>query len=486
MQNSGATDLQSAIALLRGQFGSEFDTIYLDDVIIPYFLANTYAGERLFLPMIDVKFTKENALPRYLWGVLSQTLKFVPEDGITVFVQALEKRGPENRKKRIFMSALTPDLYRHMYADKVGQFFDNILHASNVGKPLMGRYLESYFDLFWDLHLGVKGGSIPASVREFEHSFVTVLAYQDPTRKIFHDNYLMVRSHLASVTQWIGDRIGDLIEGRTPNPEKTFAYWWIRNSGDGEYFTRKDAIAEVVHDLMAFNQWGSTIHKIMLKLAVETGDPDIRSWFKKTMEGRYDDASGGAFTPLERFVMELFRTISPNSGSISTLEAAGTRPSYQSFSYVVSPHAATSLYPGHWQYPEKFDPDRFKNIPTSHEVDEAKCEQMGFSRCPFDRTAFKVSDGRNAAMHNSGFGTVYPIVDGRPLPVCDYAGFAPFGFGYRRCPAEQFTIHVFGDFLRKVWKSGIEFEKFDTANAEPVPIGPTTVIGDDVGFRKTA
>jgi hypothetical protein len=25
-----------------------------------------------------------------------------------------------------------------MYADKVGQFFDSILHASNVGKPLMG------------------------------------------------------------------------------------------------------------------------------------------------------------------------------------------------------------------------------------------------------------------------------------------------------------------------------------------------------------
>jgi hypothetical protein len=46
----------------------------------------------LFLPMIDVKFTKENALPRYLWGVLSQTLKFAAEDDVTVFVQALEKR----------------------------------------------------------------------------------------------------------------------------------------------------------------------------------------------------------------------------------------------------------------------------------------------------------------------------------------------------------------------------------------------------------
>ena len=38
------------------------------------------------------------------------------------------------------------------------------------------------------------------------------------------------------------------------------------------------------------------------------------------------------------------------------------------------------------------------------------------------------------------------------MPVCDYAGFAPFGFGYRRCPGEQLTIKVFEDFLRKVWK----------------------------------
>ncbi len=64
--------------------------------------------------------------------------------------------------------------------------------------------------------------------------------------------------------------------------------------------------------------------------------------------------------------------------------------------------------------------------------------------------------------------------------------FAPFGFGYRRCPGEQLTIQVVEDFLRKVWKSGIEFEKLDTANPEPLPIGPTTVIGDNVGFFKAA
>ena len=38
-----------------------------------------------------------------------------------------------------------------------------------------------------------------------------------------------------------------------------------------------------------------------------------------------DEADGGAFTPLDRFVMELFRTISPNPGSLSRVEDAARR-----------------------------------------------------------------------------------------------------------------------------------------------------------------
>jgi hypothetical protein len=44
------------------------------------------------------------------------------------------------------------------------------------------------------------------------------------------------------------------------------------------------------------------------------------------------------------------------------------------------------------------------------------------------------SKSRNVRLSNSGFGTVFGVVDGKPQPVCDYAGFAPFGFGYRRWP----------------------------------------------------
>ena len=190
------SELEAAVARLRKQFLAEFDPAYVENVIVPWFLNTIYYGEKLWLPMIDVKLTKENALPYDLWGLLSETWKPAPQDGVTVFLQGLEKRGPDNRRKRIYMSAVTPDLYRAMYGDKITQFFDKLLDASNAGKPLMRPYLENYFDLYWDLHLGVKGDAIPARVHEIGQSFNTVLAYRDPTQKIVYQNYMTVRWHL--------------------------------------------------------------------------------------------------------------------------------------------------------------------------------------------------------------------------------------------------------------------------------------------------
>jgi len=481
VRHLSSSDLGASIAKMRKQFSENFDAAYVDNVIIPHFLVSMYKGERPLLPMIDLTLTKENALPNDLWGMLSDSWRPAPEHGVTVFLQALEKRGPDNRRKRIYMSAVTPDLYRPMYGDKVTQFFAALLDRRNAGKPLMRPYLEAYWDLYWDLHLGVKGEAVPPMIRQIGESFNTVLAYRDPTQKIVYDNYMVVRSNLALLKAWIDKKIDDLKRDPTSGAEKTFAYYWIKNGDDGDDFRRKDVVFECFHNFVAFSQWGNTLYNIMLKLSKNGGDPDTQAWFKKTMEGGFDDAEGAPFTPLERFVMELFRTISPNSGSISALEEVRAPP-YPRHGYIITPHTATSFDPLHWKEPEKFDPSRYKGVPTSHDIDEAYTEQVGLARCPFERKRFEVKDGRKTTLNNSGFGTVYGIADGKPMPVCDYAGFAPFGFGYRRCPGEQLTIEVFEDFLRKVWKDKIEFVKLNIPNPEPLPIGPTTVIGDDVGF----
>ena len=160
---------------------------------------------------------------------------------------------------------------------------------------------------------------------------------------------------------------------------------------------------------------------------------------------------------------------------------------YERHSYIVTPQPATSFDPRHWRNPLAFDPDRYRSVPTSDQIDEAKCQQIGLAKCPFDLTSFEVADGRKASIRNSGFGTVFSVVDDRPLPVCDYAGFAPFGFGYRRCPGELLTVEVFSDFLRKVWNDKIEFSKLGLPNPERRPgPGSSSVVEDDMSFLRAS
>jgi cytochrome P450 len=109
----------------------------------------------------------------------------------------------------------------------------------------------------------------------------------------------------------------------------------------------------------------------MLKLSKGSDAPDVRAVFAKTMEGSFDQASGGvAFTPLEAFVMELMRTISPNGGSISALQETRAPP-FKRHGYLLTPHTSTSLDSRHWDDPERFDPTRYSGVPTNNEIDSA-------------------------------------------------------------------------------------------------------------------
>ena len=196
----------------------------------------------------------------------------------------------------------------------------------------MRHYLDYYFDIYWDLHLGVKGDAIPAEVRQIGESFNTVLAFRNPTQQIVFENYMKVRSLLDPLKEWIDDRVKDH-RGRThSDPDKTMAWYWLKKRGM-ETFQPKGHRLRSFHNFVALSQWGNTIFGIMSRLRQTRRRPDVRASFIKTMSGDYDHANGTAFTPLQLFVMELFRTISPNGGSISAIDDA--RRAF----YGKSPHA---------------------------------------------------------------------------------------------------------------------------------------------------
>jgi len=464
-----------------------FDPAYVQGAVKPFFLSAIYQGERPLLPMIDLSLSKEAAMPAHIFGMLYDNWKpNMEEEGLSVFLQGYQKRGPNNERKRIYYSAVTPDLYGPMYSDKIKRFLDYLFDEQNEGKPLMQQYYQRFFDLYWDLHLGVTGDDIPPEVRQIGQSFVAVVSFRYPILQVVHDNYMRVRQLRQLLKDWIDQRVQELIDGHVPNPEKTLVYYWIKNGALGENFRRKDMVFECFHNFLAFSQWGNTLYNMMARLEATNGDPAVRSWFERTMKSGPDETDNSAFSRLDRFVMELFRTISPNRGSTSVLpaqeQAFGTGSTGPST--IITPHLETSRDPLHWNNPNDFDPDRYKQAPTSEQNDETRCKQVGLAQCPFSREAFRVKDGRQASITNSAFGAVYARVDDQTYPVCDDAGYAPFGFGYRRCAGEFLTIGFFKDLLRKVWSEKIAFMRLNIDPAELLAVGPATVVPDNIGFKR--
>ena len=489
-------DLDGAVARLRAQYVGQFDGDYVDNVVLPSFLNSIYDGQRPVLPMIDVALTKENALPYDMWGLLSQSWKPAPEDGVTVFLQGLDKRGPDNRRKRIYMSAVTPDLYQGMYQAKIVGFWNQLFSPANANKPLMRIYLDTFWDLYWDLHLGVSGKDLPDQVRQIGAAFNTVLAYRDPTQKIVYDNYLTVRKNLDFLKSWIADRLTDVQSGRTPNAEKTFAWYWLKNAGDGQFFDRKDVVFECFHNFVAFSQWGNTLYNVMAKLGQQDGDAQTKDWFAKTMAG------GKRRRPRRLGV--------PAAGTLRD----GTVPHHltqcRQHLRALRNQCAGLRTPRLHRQPAHFYQPRPRAVaqprglrpepvcPRAHQRRHRPSADPADGPGPMSVPTNVVRRHRRSqgGLAQQRFGTVFAAADNRPLPVCDYAGFAPFGFGYRRCPGEQLTIMAFEDFIRKTASERLEFVKLPGANPEKVPlgsstheavpIGPTTVINDDIGFTRPA
>lgn len=459
-----------------------FDPDYVEHVVKPFMSASIITGERPSLPMIDTTLTKEKAIPPHIYGMLYE--KWMPEldgEGLSVFLQGYENRGPENERKRIYYSAFTADLYRTRYQSKIVAFLDNLFTVENSGKPLMQTYYDSYFDLYWDLHLGVSGDEIPAEVREIGKAFNTVIGFWFPTLDAVYHSYTKVRSLRSFLRDWVDARVEDILQRRTPDYDKTIVHAWIQNGSFEENFRRKDIVFECFHNFLAFSQWGNTIFNIVQRLSEKDGDAATKDWFVRTMSDP-DRLDGSPFTSLACYTMELFRIISPNGGSYS-LSPARQSLSGQGYNGVTTLHQTSSMNPLHWPDADVFNPERYRNVPLTSDHDASAAKAAGLQACPFAKTARSLRDGREGQVENSVYGAVYATVDGITVPVPDTAGYAPFGFGYRRCAGELLTIGFVEDFLRKVHKSGIGFTTLPTEHPTKLPVGPGTVIDDHYTFR---
>src|SRR5438270_4016735 len=105
---------------------------------------------------------------------------------------------------------------------------------SSEDYTLMKQFYDSYFDMYWDLHLGVRGDAIPAEVREFGSSFTTFLGYWYPTSEVVHEHYMRARRTRQPLKEWVDARVQDMIDGKVSNADQTLSTTGSRTADWGE------------------------------------------------------------------------------------------------------------------------------------------------------------------------------------------------------------------------------------------------------------
>ena len=470
-----ADDVSAALARFRSSIPSNFDRDYVDMPSSPSFYRPSIR-ERPTLPMIDAPLTRIRPSVRPLG---------IDPGGLEADAGGRRYRLPSGAGKPRRKQSSQEDLFLRGHAGPVWP--DVSVEGRRVLRPASRPEVRrkavhaALSRLLFRYLLGSPSrcerrrdpGRGPADRRKLQHrSRLSEPDAADRLRKL-HEGAGAARS-----AEGLDRRKGHGFEsGRTPDPEKTIAWYWLKNAGNGEHFSRKDIVFECFHNFVALSQWGNTIFGIMSRLSRYGGDADVRASFIKTMSGDPTTRSGAPFTPLELFVMELFRTISPNGGSISAVEDARR--------VVLTAHLRTRRWTPALSdtatWPRRIL--RPASTPFTGEPAAVRPRSLSDRARPAARST-KPNASRSVlpGVPSTVRPSMSPTVGRRTLPTAgsapssasltasrclsvDYAGFAPFGFGYRRCPGEQLTIQVFEDFLRKVWKDKIEFVKLDL----PIP-----------------
>jgi hypothetical protein len=85
----------AAFQRFRETIPANFDHEYVEKAVKPFFLTSFYEGERPMIPVIDVTFSKENALPYDLWGlILPRTGDRLLKMASRSFCRALRSAAP--------------------------------------------------------------------------------------------------------------------------------------------------------------------------------------------------------------------------------------------------------------------------------------------------------------------------------------------------------------------------------------------------------
>ena len=150
--------------------------------------------------------------------MLYEDWKPTPSDGVTVFLEGLENRGPDNLRKRIYFAGVTPDLYAPKYQAKVVGFLDKLFDPQHADKPFMRHYLDDYWDLLGSASRR-EGRRRAASGSCDRRGFQYGARLSQSLAGIVYENYMTVRALRPFLTN--GSMSGSMISRTAGTPTPT-------------------------------------------------------------------------------------------------------------------------------------------------------------------------------------------------------------------------------------------------------------------------
>jgi hypothetical protein len=433
---------------------------------------------------------------------------------VTVFTSDLEQRGVNNYRKKVYVSALTMDLMPN-YAEKFDVFFNEVYTTiTNYHKPVLSVFKEALVKFFLAMHIGYD--DYPDYVIEYFTKFTDAVGLGIPTNPEFKKSVIFCNLTIKCVSEYFFKRYNII---RQTNDKTTLLYYWNLAG-----LPKESIISEALHNIIAFNQFLNVFY-LMIRdqygpgTVVPTGLPNPAfQVIKYNFIQKFCAIDTDINIPTDaqkneaklNNTREFFRLTVPNSASFSRIEQVPVDNNVVIQGRHVHQAIMFSNDPTYIKYkPEIYNDFTFDlNSAMSSECPTTECP-----KCPYlipinplkninpevklvqsiiDNETVIESPCIKDNVVISDPGKVIPVYANQPDPdnlvfpdpitqVGPKYGpiYGPFGFGYRRCAGEGYTM--FGTMKLFERFRSIPF-KFEVGPPPSIAVAPFTLVPDNIYF----
>lgn len=383
----------------------------------------------------------------FFMGLNMLTMK--PNDPrLSVFLTNFEDRGPNNERKRIYMSAFTQDVL-HQYDEKIQTFVNNFRSTiTTYAQPVLSGFQESMLrQLFLPCHIGYD--EYPDYVITYFKDFLNIIGNGDPSRPGRNEEMLFGNQNVDKVKAYFHQRLQIILE---TGDESSFTYWWSKFGLDAE-----GNVMEAIHNIIAFSQFINTIYN-MIKAFYGPGIGPAN-----LIKYNFFDKFKNAPTQADKLdvLREIFRLTAPNSIAFSNVDDGTSTVIKSRFVNQAVMITNSGGVPQYIQY----DTTKYAAFHTDF-TSGSTCPAPSVSAVP----KFDISTVDSE--------TVLDKCNPKVQPVFASPIYCPFGLGYRRCAGEEWVMYVFLPLIEALVDLVFYFDP--TITVPSVPLAPFVVVPDNV------